>query len=721
MPCSRDVLSDLQHAARAMRVHTHTALDFASLSLLRHYLWHTPRCASTACGQHQHLHPASHPPSHPQTHCPPDTFQSPILTSPTPLSLPPPCSLERTKTKAERKEEALKAQLAQAREAKERAKREISGGGSSGAAVEPARPPPAPRQVTADEYFASLKASKASSAAAAAAPASAAAAANAWGKSTSAAAALRPAAAASSSAAGSLLRSCPAPSAAGLLNSLRYFPPPPSSVSSEGTSAANEASGSTKLVGAEYVEPEPALTKAQKKNLKRAEKKKKSTALESISIATSDSAAEQAIDAQQLAAAEAAQHSVLYDLCLQAVLAHKMVSLVDQLQSLSFPEWQCAAAVQRFGERLEAAIAWIVEGELQGPEYWQAPVTQSPEVDISAEVSQLEELPASLGCEPEVLYQAVADSSGNVEAAVFLAMQRMAGEDSTGGAGGYGGILATASEDLGLQASLDQGMLQQQGSGSGFQGMYGSGSYDGGSSSFLGASAADDMPVPGMVDDMPVPLPAEADDMPVPGVDMHQQHAFGGWSGQTEQQQQQSMYGDAFGGQYGSLQGALGQLSMDESAQANLQPWASAGNAGWHDGALSQQASLDASGLYGSASTGAAPDANGSSYVSNLDHYNRLLALDEASAQGPVSKADVYGTAASNVYGGYGNAYAPGGFDASQQGQSRLFDGTYGARDMQPVAQQYQGQGYGHGVEQVHTAAADDGDDIDSILADLCR
>lgn len=688
-------------------------------TLLRHHPCHGPRptCTGTssACGQHPTSSTCTLPPHlhhHTQTHCPSDHHHS----------LPPNCSLERTKTKAERKEEALKAQLALAREAKERAKREISGGGGSGAAAEPARPPPAPRQVTADEYFASLKASKASSAAAAAAPASAAAAAaaNAWGKSTSAAAALRPPAPASSSAAGSLLRSSPAPSAAGLLNSLRSVPAPPSSISSEATSAANEAPGATKLVGAEYVEPEPALTKAQKKNLKRAEKKKKSTALESISIATSDSAAEQAIDAQQLAAAEAAQHSVLYDLCLQAVLAHKMVSLVDQLQALSFPEWQCAAAVQRFGERLEAAIAWIVEGELQGPEYWHAPVAQSPEVDISAEVAQLEDLPASLGCELEVLYQAVADSSGNVEAAAFLAMQRMAGEDSTGGASGYGGIMGTASEDLGLQASLDQGMLQQQGSGSGFQGMYGSGSYDGGSSSFLGASAADDMPVPGMLDDMPVPLPAEADDMPVPGVDMHQQHAFGGWSAQPEQQQQQSMYGDAFGsGQYGGLQGALGQLSVDDSAQANLHPWASAGNGGWHDGALPQQASVDASGLYGSASTGAVPDANGSSYVSNLDHYNRLLALDEASAQGPASKADVYGTAASNVYGGYGNAYAPGGFEASQQGQSRLFDGTYGSRDMQPVAQQF--QGYGYGVEQVHAAAADDGDDIDSILADLCR
>lgn len=89
------------------------------------------------------------------------------------------------------------------------------------------------------------------------------------------------------------------------------------------------------------------LTKAQRKNLKRAEKKKRATTAdansslgigEAMSVASSD----------QDHIAQAEQESLMYDLCIQAMVAFKTLRHVEQLQRLGFAEGQCLAAVQRY-------------------------------------------------------------------------------------------------------------------------------------------------------------------------------------------------------------------------------------------------------------------------------------------------------------------------------------------------------------------------------------
>lgn len=204
-------------------------------------------------------------------------------------------------------------------------------------------------------------------------------------------------------------------------------------------------------VGAEYVGDEAQLTKAQRKNLKRAEKKKQKetgttaaagsqsgspaaaataaavspgtgpgTKLSRLSVvtggvsgaasaggsasisrrasSTSDSlaaiaaaaAAGPSSSAAVAAAAEpedAESVALMHELAVHALLAKKTLALVASLQCLGFAEWQAAAAVQRHGSDLEDAVAWLLDGGAPDPD-----AAAAVSAGCVADVSIVEEL-----------------------------------------------------------------------------------------------------------------------------------------------------------------------------------------------------------------------------------------------------------------------------------------------------------------------------------------
>jgi hypothetical protein len=212
------------------------------------------------------------------------------------------------------------------------------------------------------------------------------------------------------------------------------------------------------------------LTKAQRKNLKRAEKKKKGGHADGLpgaalgAAAGSDGAAAVAFadgagsssaaaaggsrsgssgggaagsSAAAAAAPAAAAASdddgeataLLYELAVQAMLANKTLSLVASLQRLGFAEWQAAAAVQRNGSDLEEAVAWLLEGGA-GPSAEAAAAASSgcvADVSIADELALLEALAAALPAVPcSTVYSAVADAGGDLDAAAAVCLQHAA-------------------------------------------------------------------------------------------------------------------------------------------------------------------------------------------------------------------------------------------------------------------------------------------------------
>ncbi|PNW85052.1 hypothetical protein CHLRE_03g169650v5 [Chlamydomonas reinhardtii] len=238
------------------------------------------------------------------------------------------------------------------------------------------------------------------------------------------------------------------------------------------------------LVGAEYADEEvkeTKLTKAQKKNLKRSEKKKLESgpegeegaagegegaaaaataagsgsdprqAVTSTSAAAaatrrsgggaasgSASASHQRVasrgsdDPDQAADAEAA--AVMEELCINSIVARKVLALITQLQRLGAPEFVAAAAVQRYGSNVMSALEWLLvagaDAAASSPEVVLAAAAESPsaaasEVDISEELQQLSDLQAAMGVPTELLQQCMVDCNGDVQAAANVALERL--------------------------------------------------------------------------------------------------------------------------------------------------------------------------------------------------------------------------------------------------------------------------------------------------------
>ncbi|KAG2442852.1 hypothetical protein HXX76_002931 [Chlamydomonas incerta] len=248
------------------------------------------------------------------------------------------------------------------------------------------------------------------------------------------------------------------------------------------TAAAQQQRGQA-LVGAEYADDEvkeTKLTKAQKKNLKRSEKKKLESGPEgeegvavegegaaAAARASSSSDARQAAtgtaaaaaasrrsgggaasgsasvshrrlasrgsdDPDQAADAEAA--AVMEELCINSIVARKVLTLIAQLQRLGAPEFVAAAAVQRHGSNVMSALEWLLvagaDAAASAPEAVLTAAAESPsaaasEVDISQELQQLGDLQAAMGVPTELLQQCVVDCTGDVQAAANVALERL--------------------------------------------------------------------------------------------------------------------------------------------------------------------------------------------------------------------------------------------------------------------------------------------------------
>ena len=205
-----------------------------------------------------------------------------------------------------------------------------------------------------------------------------------------------------------------------------------SSSSSLGLGLAGDKGGagsSGALVGAEYIgeDDEKGLTKAQRKNLKRAEKKKRQQVMETTSITSSDAGGglggsvagggggPGGPQAGPGSSADADELSVMEDLAIQGLIAHKTLCAVRALQRLGFPDWQCVAGVRRHGAQLQPAIAWLLEGGAPTPEAARAATLSCvPEVDVGEEMRQLEQLVEAVGDRGRVMGVLV-DTGGDLD------------------------------------------------------------------------------------------------------------------------------------------------------------------------------------------------------------------------------------------------------------------------------------------------------------------
>ncbi|GMH39185.1 hypothetical protein BSKO_07083 [Bryopsis sp. KO-2023] len=196
-------------------------------------------------------------------------------------------------------------------------------------------------------------------------------------------------------------------------------------------------------VGMDYADGmgvEGKLTKAQKKNMKRAEKKKKNMTETPVSSSpTSSSTAPASASATPVSQTPGTQtpielsedgssplfssqdnstNSVLSELCVDTLVAWKTMYHIQQLQKLGFEPWQSAAAICRYGGNLEHAIAWLLDYNGENDEEQHTALDVVPEVDVSSELSYLQEVQETFSLPECVLEQAVVDCNGDLDAAI---------------------------------------------------------------------------------------------------------------------------------------------------------------------------------------------------------------------------------------------------------------------------------------------------------------
>ncbi len=295
-------------------------------------------------------------------------------------------------------------------------------------------------------------------------------------------------------------------------------PSRPAAATASAAAAEVPAAGGTpsrQLVGAEYTDEEarePKLTKAQRKNLKRAEKKK--TPAGGDADGEEGGGAQEGADGQQRGrqlspsgsgtsrggtaggAAGGSQHkrhgsedpeqaqravqaeeaAMMEELCINCIVARKVLTLMAQLQRLGVADFIAAAAIQRHGSNLLAALEWLLvagaDAASQPAQKVLAAAAESAsasdvEIDISQELQQLGDLQAAMGLPAELLQQCVLDCNGDVQTAATSAMDRMLrpqGGDAGGGdcaAAGDGRVRAGSSS--GSNSGTSAGGGQQAG------------------------------------------------------------------------------------------------------------------------------------------------------------------------------------------------------------------------------------------------------------------
>ncbi|KAF6249363.1 hypothetical protein COO60DRAFT_1706534 [Scenedesmus sp. NREL 46B-D3] len=548
-------------------------------------------------------------------------------------------------------------------------------------------------------------------------------------------------------------------------------------------SSASLQSGSSlpgqPLVGAEYVEDgeAPQLTKAQRKNLKRAEKKKKGGHADGVfgtatgaaagsdsaagapadvagssgaaagdgaagssgggAVGSSAAAAAVAAPAVALDDADADALGLLYELAVQALLANKTLSLVASLQRLGFAEWQAAAAVQRNGSDLEEAVAWLLEG-CAGSSAEAAAAASSgcvADVSIAEELALLEALAAALPAVPRSkVYQAVADAGGDLDAAAAVCLQQSAAAEAKD-------AVAAAVEDAEAVAAAEysshtahQPLQQQQLTSVGTSVLDSSSTFANAPSIYNAAAAA-------------AAAPAGV------GILGSQDAAYSSWLGDNSG----SISGITMNGiaSLGSQQlvgsssyGGLASPTVSDAAAASfLQAGASAAAAAGSSGlgasssiwATGEQAGNNGS-LWGSGGVG----AGSGSLFSGLGLGVGTSGLGLSGAQQPLIAADpvlsLFGTAAAGssgsvfgstsvhdaaaASGGAGGLLGGLGADNGLQ-QSRLFQsygyGTslFGNAEQQQQQQQLPQQQQQQQQQAQHQSSADDEADLEGLMATL--
>ncbi|GIL43097.1 hypothetical protein Vafri_891 [Volvox africanus] len=315
-----------------------------------------------------------------------------------------------------------------------------------------------------------------------------------------------------------------------------------SSAAAAAVTAGSSSRTGSQLVGAEFVDEdakEPKLTKAQKKNLKRTEKKKlpssasaeqEQSAGEGSTQEASDAPLRASLDGdgsgprhgtraapdtstrqtdpttssgscrptdssgngghqrhashgsddpEQAHIAEAEGAAVMEELCINCIVARKVLSLITQLQRLGALEFVAAAAVQRHGSNLLGALEWLLVAGADAanapPEVVLAAAAESDsaaesEIDISEELQQLHDLQAAMGVPTELLQQCVLDCNGDVQTAASTAMERMLSGPGTSGsavAPGSASAAVGSSRADDARMSIGNGRISTGGQGNG--------------------------------------------------------------------------------------------------------------------------------------------------------------------------------------------------------------------------------------------------------------
>eukprot|EP00191_Tetraselmis_sp_GSL018_P021997 CAMPEP_0177624404 /NCGR_PEP_ID=MMETSP0419_2-20121207/29473_1 /TAXON_ID=582737 /ORGANISM="Tetraselmis sp., Strain GSL018" /LENGTH=650 /DNA_ID=CAMNT_0019125131 /DNA_START=907 /DNA_END=2860 /DNA_ORIENTATION=- len=154
------------------------------------------------------------------------------------------------------------------------------------------------------------------------------------------------------------------------------------------------------------------LTKAQKKNLKRTEKKAQRRVIAEGSDAGSETSSATAafpfgLENSPLPGTGGAWHS-----CMALLRRQKLGLLVKELQQLGFAEWQAQAAIARHGSDIERAASWLLEQSELSPE--DGPSTEAAALSLSCEeeAAALLDLQAAFACSAEAAASEVLASGG---------------------------------------------------------------------------------------------------------------------------------------------------------------------------------------------------------------------------------------------------------------------------------------------------------------------
>ena len=83
-----------------------------------------------------------------------------------------------------------------------------------------------------------------------------------------------------------------------------------------------------------------------------------------------------------------------WEFCLQAITLFKAQGLIGQLQTLGFPDWQCVPAVVAHGSDIAAAVAYLLEGNVQSESHARQLLTGAstlPQIELGDELAQLQQ------------------------------------------------------------------------------------------------------------------------------------------------------------------------------------------------------------------------------------------------------------------------------------------------------------------------------------------